>query len=143
MKPPCPSLLQDRSALHHACWLRPVTTNAQPPRDWDGGDAMSQQPTVFQAVAGDPEDVGTGEGGNFFFLVFMGHHILFAMVVTTEGAQHTCVPMSVGTILVEVAPASTNCCEHLHLHQPPKLQAFEAPSFWSLTVCGHKRVFSS
>ena len=63
--------------------------------------------------------------------------------VTTEGGQHTCVPMSVGTILAEVSPASTNCHEHLQLDQPPKLQAFGAPGFWSPTVCGHKTVFSS
>lgn len=87
--------------------------------------------------------LGQEKEESFFSWCSWGTTSSLQVEVTTEGAQHARVPMSVGTILALVAPASTNCCQHLHLDQPPKLQAFGAPSFWSLTVCGHKRVFSS
>lgn len=58
--------------------------------------------------------------------------------VTTEGAQRTYV-LSVRTILAPGTPIATSCYECLPLDQPPKRQAFGAPSFRSLTVCGRKR----
>lgn len=74
MKTPLPLI----SAGPFCTPLHPAVTNVQPPWDRDRGDATWSQQPIFPAVAGDPEDAGTGEGGKLFFLVFMGYHVLFA-----------------------------------------------------------------
>lgn len=67
--------------------------------------------------------LGEEKEQSFFLWCFWGTTSSLQVEVTTEGAQHTCVPRYVGTVLAEVGPASTNCHEDLHLDQPPKLQA--------------------